>query len=767
LACGDDEPLGGEDSGAASGGGNAATGGGAGAGPDAGGDSGSADCGNGILEPGEECDDGNLVNLDGCEAGCRFGCVAGDPARDRCSDDNACNGEETCDVDHRCKPGTPLTTGDACGSGRVCVGELCVLPSCGDGQIQPGEECDDGDSVDGDGCDRDCRWSCVATDAARNCSPADACLGSASCDSTTHVCSPRTPLADQALCAVQGASGYCKDGACRLAVCGDGVPEPGELCDDGNTNDTDGCRADCTYTCTQSSDCDDASPCTSDVCDEGTHTCLTTPDLVQDGEACEVSSVEGRCTQGKCVPLTCGDGNVDAGEQCDTAGASSDGGCGTDCRYACQVDLDCSDKEPCSGVETCVAVESGKRCQSGTPLAERAVCQTEPRRICVQASCRLSLCGDSVVDAGRGEQCEPPGTASCTASCMNIVCGDGVIAGAEHCDDGNRQNLDGCDAECRYESVYRATAFTIMRGSAPSFCVPTANRLGNAFSQAVSDSLRSSLNSDIDAGGLNLTFQWLGLDDLTGVSDPSLEIGVIGARLDPGYPLAWQPSAIDAWFLANPESVDAAGRPRQRLKPASIQARILTAGPTTAAISVTFEGRAAVLEVRDMRVRVRIDDPPAPDVPAPPPAALAPGLKVFPSYSANQSDLGICGSVTVRSLANIDVPLPLTDGITACSASCSNSRAYTACAAGENPSQGGCHSLLDVLVGGCRLDGLCSELITATQPDVAAEGSTPRTLTVDANGYVPAAQTQNNADGYSMYVQINANRAHLTGIANP
>src|SRR6478736_7897287 len=29
-------------------------------------------CGNGIREPGEQCDDGNTTNLDGCDATCRF-----------------------------------------------------------------------------------------------------------------------------------------------------------------------------------------------------------------------------------------------------------------------------------------------------------------------------------------------------------------------------------------------------------------------------------------------------------------------------------------------------------------------------------------------------------------------------------------------------------------------------------------------------------------------------------------------------------------------
>jgi len=53
------------------------------------------------LDPGEECDDGNNINGDGCQAD-------------------------------------------------------CTLPICGDGILDPGEQCDDGNNIDGDGCEADC-----------------------------------------------------------------------------------------------------------------------------------------------------------------------------------------------------------------------------------------------------------------------------------------------------------------------------------------------------------------------------------------------------------------------------------------------------------------------------------------------------------------------------------------------------------------------------------------------------------------------------------
>src|SRR5262249_22044234 len=59
------------------------------------------------------------------------------------------------------------------------------------------------------------------------------------------------------------------------AVCGNGLVEPGEACDDGNDIDTDDCKSDCTpgpcCTLDPLADagplCDDGDPCTTDIVD--------------------------------------------------------------------------------------------------------------------------------------------------------------------------------------------------------------------------------------------------------------------------------------------------------------------------------------------------------------------------------------------------------------------------------------------------------------------------------------------------------------------
>jgi len=96
--------------------------------------SGEGACGDGVLNVGEECDDGNDVDDDQCSADCIRQAVCG-------------NGQteigETCDDGNR-------VSGDGCS--EDCQGEVL----CGNGRIDPGEACDDGNDMVGDGCDQLC-----------------------------------------------------------------------------------------------------------------------------------------------------------------------------------------------------------------------------------------------------------------------------------------------------------------------------------------------------------------------------------------------------------------------------------------------------------------------------------------------------------------------------------------------------------------------------------------------------------------------------------
>src|SRR6185503_7962011 len=88
-------------------------------------------CGNGVLDPGEQCDDGNTMNGDGCQADCTFTCLADG----QCDDRDPCNGTESCTAQHTCLAGTPLSDGASCGAGHICKGQICMAASCGDGIV--------------------------------------------------------------------------------------------------------------------------------------------------------------------------------------------------------------------------------------------------------------------------------------------------------------------------------------------------------------------------------------------------------------------------------------------------------------------------------------------------------------------------------------------------------------------------------------------------------------------------------------------------------
>jgi cysteine-rich repeat protein len=96
-----------------------------------------AECGNGVVEGGETCDDGNDVPGDGCEPSCVVTPVCGNGVPEEgeaCDDGNTMDGDE-CGAD--CQIATPPAV-------------------CGDGEVQDPEICDDGDMEGGDGCEPDC-----------------------------------------------------------------------------------------------------------------------------------------------------------------------------------------------------------------------------------------------------------------------------------------------------------------------------------------------------------------------------------------------------------------------------------------------------------------------------------------------------------------------------------------------------------------------------------------------------------------------------------
>src|SRR5450432_2736050 len=191
-------------------------------------------CGDGALQTGEECDDGNAIPGDGCSGICTleagFTCpTVGQPC---IFSQVAICGNGHLEVGEPCDDGN-VVAGDGCSAtcqveaGFACVvaGQPCVAATqnarCGDGQVNAGETCDDGNTVSLDGCSATCSFE------------------------TGWICStPGSPCI-------------------KNEFCGDGVLQTarGEDCDDGNGTPGDGCSGVCKidpgYACP-----DPGSPCT-------------------------------------------------------------------------------------------------------------------------------------------------------------------------------------------------------------------------------------------------------------------------------------------------------------------------------------------------------------------------------------------------------------------------------------------------------------------------------------------------------------------------
>ncbi|WP_240807690.1 DUF4215 domain-containing protein [Polyangium spumosum] len=511
-------------------------------------------------------------------------------------------------------------------------------------------------------------------------------------------------------------------------TCGNAVVDGDEACDDGNDVSGDGCEADCSYSCdnknpdTGDTKCDDGDPCNgAETCGDD-HACAPGVNE-EDGSSCGDSKI---CISGACLDDICGDGFVSQAEECDDTNMVDGDGCDS-CKFSCASEDPTRD---CSNLDPCVATTCDDATHTcGNPVSEGDVCAMAAA--CVNGACSPIVCGDGVMHPG--EACDDGNVVDgdgCQADCTLPpagVCGDGVREADEQCDDSNTTNLDGCDSTCKFEQVQRATWLKMQFATEAPFCA--ANRLGSAISAAAQGQLQTSLDTGVQNGSINIMLKTLGLGDLSGASDPAIEIGVLGGA--PVLPMGAMydgTADLDWWYTVNPLSIDANRDPLDKLT-GFISASTLTAGPGKLSIGINFAGIPAALAMSNARLTASIGSASTPLASAgTPPGHLAsenldPALQSFASMG-QPDDLGagkLCGNVSATSLDQVPVPPDLAaGGMIACD------QDYTT----QN-------SLLDVMVGGCTVFGFVN-VITASQPDesdpdapVAGAGA-PYTLTTNA-----------------------------------
>lgn len=489
-------------------------------------------CGDGHIGPGEECDDSNDMPLDGCDATCQFegsacvprwtpgvadegaeACVcATDPyccdnawdeicvkkAIDNCqvSCGDPCSAHANpgssqvqvtkcvCDIDVGCCDTAwgqgcayiaendcgacaanavcgngALESGEQCDDGNTTGGDGCSancvieVATCGNGVLEGNEECDDNGTTSGDGCSSSCQFegnACVprATPGVLNeaieqcvcgldsfcCSNAwdslcvqqaiDDCNVNCGDECTAHSGpGSNDPQVTQCVCAIDDfccefswdsscvtvAQNSCS--ACAPPVCGNAILEPGEQCDDGNVQSNDGCDANC--------------------------------------------AIEN---------AICGNGDVEQGEECDDDNTTSGDGCSSSCQFegfACVPHSTPGVAD--EAVEACVCAADSFCCDN----AWDTLCVSEAMSLCnVSCGDECSAHGNPGSESISVTQCvcaiddwccENSWDSFCVATATNScgacggVCGNGTLEVNEECDDGNTDADDGCSATCQFE----------------------------------------------------------------------------------------------------------------------------------------------------------------------------------------------------------------------------------------------------------------------------------------------------------------------------
>ncbi len=417
-----------------------------------------------------------------------------------------------------------------------------AAPVCGDGNVDPGEDCDPGAEplccqsnctieLDGLACDDGAFCNGPEMCLSGVCtSPGDPCSGGADCNAA---CNEGTDD-----CFDAGGSACTDDGnECTDDVC-DGAgacAHPGNInpcTDDGNECTDDFCDGGGTCAHPPNFDpcTDDGNVCTDDVCD-GAGSCSHpgNTDPCDDANACTTVDVcDGAGTCAGSVPPNCDDSNVCTDDSCD-------GGSG--CLNA-NNSAPCDDSLFCTGADTCgggsCSIHAGDPCAGGAQC--NVTCNEGPDN-CFDSSgtaCDFGAPGPNDACDATTDECDGGG------ACVNLDPTEGpelcYVAGDEDCD-GFADNLDPhsdslctttgteacqCSDACDVRRIVPAAAGSTSLGA---FAPWASNSLGS-----VTVTLAGNANPGVAARTMSYDFSgvpgsltmWWGLTDgaSTGTEPP-------------------------------------------------------------------------------------------------------------------------------------------------------------------------------------------------------------------------------------------------------